>query len=93
LVAASVTLFCLVGRKNPVKPKVDTERANPPATVPANPAKSEFQSQRTRRMMRLDTITDMTMPAHAALVMAATNLVPRFPIHGVHRPHFQGNPH
>jgi hypothetical protein len=89
LVAASVTLCCLVGRKNPLKHKDDTELAK----TPAPPAKSEFQSQRTRRMMRLDTITDMTMPAHAALVMAATNLVPRYPIHGVHRPPFQANPH
>jgi hypothetical protein len=49
--------------------------------------------QRTMRMMRLETLADMTMPMHATLVMAATNRAPHYPLHGVHRPPFQNNPH
>jgi len=97
IVAVSVTLCCFITRKTPSKEHADHVDHDPAAGTQSNALTSQLKSdmhrQRTMRMMRLETLADMTMPMHATLVMAATNRAPHYPLHGVHRPPFQNNPH
>jgi hypothetical protein len=97
IVVAAVILFCVVLRKKTPEIEIPSY-LNPkhPATGPASAdakSESEYQSKRTMRMMRLENLTDLTVPAHATLAFHLQQRMQHPPTHGVYRPPVQSYPH